>query len=804
MIKNLLLSACMASAMTFAADAQQVNLQSMASLEKPVSLQQEKSALSVKLLNGRVLESKQVAKGLMLQKVQTADGLIIKRLAGANANTKIDPKSVKKGAPSRETSDDVTLDEGFEGWDGATEGWLPDGWSIQSNTGEIQTNTPINWTVGDAVLYMPTPIDNYYAISYYDDETKDEWLISPVVDVPDSPKLYYKAYVAPAFLFQLTDETVDWDSYEFIEKKMAANVQVLVRAEGEEEWTVVKDYFEEYNNLNLSLYDLFNLEPTDLEPFAIDLTEFKAVYKDKRIQVAFRYYGADGNTVLLDNISVSNPSLEASYSWPLGTQFFGLSSDWVAYPKSITVNPVNVPLTWSNTTEDYTADFTWEYDDPITAERMTVNTTDLTLTYVPDYSSDFSCRNNVFFTPKLIATAAGSAPGHAQSYDYCQFGGKAEWDQSGNLFNFGLSPFNWTSEGFNIMVVDDFWKERQKIEDRIYEQQDYSIPIFGYNQYVDQYWTYYTFQGDEGEGDGVKMTGILNYYYTHEAPIVISGAWIHAEGQIGADAEFTLDIIPLDDDSGEMRTPIATATCKGSDMIMDEGDMRDYYTIPFTFAEPVVLSQMDCESYVVRLSGFNDPDNVTWFAPYQSVLDNPDGYALGWIQKDITFNGETTTSLSAVATYTGLQSFDIVLDAAYPWLDCETSEVAISGSDESVVELGSYYDGSEFAVTLADGTALPEWLSVTADGRYGNTKAYFAATGSTAAECDVKIAAPGVAKVFHVSYDGTSAVNGINAAGNTTITEAFDAMGRPVAIDSDAKGIYLLRNSDGSVKKIIR
>ena len=61
-----------------------------------------------------------------------------------------------------------------------------------------------------------------------------------------------------------------------------------------------------------------------------------------------------------------------------------------------------------------------------------------------------------------------------------------------------------------------------------------------------------------------------------------------------------------------------------------------------------------------------------------------------------------------------------------------------------------------------------------------------------------------VAKVFHVSYDGTSAVNGINAAGNTTITEAFDAMGRPVAIDSDAKGIYLLRNSDGSVKKIIR
>lgn len=786
MIKNLLLSACMASAMTFAADAQQVNLQSMASLEKPVSLQQEKSALSVKLLNGRVLESKQVAKGLMLQKVQTADGLILKRLVDANANKKIDPKSVKKVSPMRETSEAVTLNEGFEEWDGETEGWLPEGWSIDSNTGEIQSNTPINWIVSDAGLYMPAPIGNYYAISYFNVNTKDEWLISPVVDLPENPKIYYKAYVSPSFLFVMSEETVDWETYEFIEKRMAANVQVLVRPEGDEDWTVVKDYFEEYNNSNLSLLDLFNLEPNDLELFAIDLTE----YKGKRLQVAFRYYGADGNTVLLDDVTISNPALEASYSWPLGTQFFGLTTDWVAYPKSVTVNPVNVPLTWYNTTEDYTADFTWEYDDPITAERMNVNTTDLTLTYVPDYSSDFSCRNNMFYTPKLIASAAGSAPGSAQSYDYCQFGGKAEWDNSGKLFNFGLSTFNWTTEGFDIIVVDN--------------DMEPSIPIFGYSPDVDQYWTDYTFQGDEGEGDGVKMTGILNYYFTQEAPIVISGAWIHAKGQIGADADFTLDIIPLDDDSGEMTTPIASATCKGSDMIMDEGGMQNFYTIPFTFAEPVVLSQMDCLSYVVRLSGFNDPDNVTWFAPYQSTFDNPDGYALGWIEKAITYNGETNTSLSPVVYYTGLQSFDIVLDAAYPWLDCETSEVAISGSDESVVELGSYYDGSEFAVTLADGTALPEWLSVTADGRYGNTKAYFAATGSTAAECDVKIAAPGVAKVFHVSYDGTSAVNGINAAGNTTITEAFDAMGRPVAIDSDAKGIYLLRNSDGSVKKIIR
>ena len=132
---------------------------------------------------------------------------------------------------------------------------------------------------------------------------------------------------------------------------MAANLQILVRAEGDADWTVVKDYYEEYAPLQLSYMDLAYMEPTELQNEQIDLSSFKG----KRIQVAFRYYGTDGNSVVVDAVRVSNPAIEASYSWPLGTLFYGIDPNYSAFSLSLPVEPVNVPLTWFNTTEEYTA-----------------------------------------------------------------------------------------------------------------------------------------------------------------------------------------------------------------------------------------------------------------------------------------------------------------------------------------------------------------------------------------------------------------------------------------------------------------
>ena len=85
--------------------------------------------------------------------------------------------------------------------------------------------------------------------------------------------------------------------------------------------------------------------------------------------------------------------------------------------------------------------------------------------------------------------------------------------------------------------------------------------------------------------------------------------------------------------------------------------------------------------------------------------------------------GETRTSLSPTAYYTGYHSFAIVLDAAYPWLDASTNEVMLPSTGKADVALGSYYDGSQLSATQADGSPLPEWLSVELSGRYGDAKA---------------------------------------------------------------------------------
>lgn len=742
-------------------------------------LSTKQSACELKTLSTdvKVVGKKSLAKGVTMQVVENQEGITFKRIV-SNRQNSINPR-LKKSLKAQSTSSAIALSEGFEGYDG-TDTWQPEGWATESKGTPIESDHIEAWLVSTAMQYAPEPIGSYYNVIYYSVEEKEEWLISPQVTLTEHPMLYYHAYVSPLFLFNLNN--VDWDAYEFTSKEPAANLQILIKAEGDAEWTVIKDYYEEYKDYTLQ--ELFSIEdPSNLEKFSIDLS----AWASKKAQIAFRYFGTDGNTMMVDNVTLSEPSLEAKYSYPLGTLFYGMSKDWSAMTLSLPMLPVGEELYWYNTSEDYDVDCEWQYHDWATNDIATTNTTDLAATYYPDYTSEFTCRNNTYDSPKLTISKEGAAPGEFSRYSYFQAGGRAEWKISGDIKVFGMLPFDINTEGFDIAVVDNDMKP--------------AIPIYGYSEDVDAFWTNYTFQGQEEEGEGVKLTGIFNYYYTMAQPLVISEAWIPAKGQIGENALFTLDIIPLDDE-GVMLDPIATATCKGSDMTMEEGGSQNFYTIPFKFNTPVVMSQDVCFSYIIRLSGFNDPENVTYFAPYQSSQDHPDGYALGWIEKMITMNGETRSSLSPMAYYSGYQTFAINLDAAYPWLDAEKNEVNIDATGMAEVALGSYYDGAELTATQADGSALPEWLNATISGRYNNAKVEFTASADKAATCDVKIAGPGVSQIITVNT-GSSSLNSI-ANDEAEVVNVFNVSGQQISGDLPA-GLYIVRDSNGKVsKKIVK
>ena len=731
--------------------------------------------LVVKNQNVKVLSSKKLAKDVVLQLVENENGLITKRLV-TNRNKTVNPRLAK--APKAEAnSTGISLQEGFEGSDG-TETWQPEGWSVESKGEPFESDHTESWVVKTQIPYSPAPKGNYYEVIYFSVDNKNEWLCLPTVTLTEHPMLYFYGYIDPVFLFDLN--YVDWDAFEFTEVKPSANLQILIKEEGGTEWTVIKDFFEEYKNTPLS--DLFNMSPEDLQKFSIDLAEWAG----KKVNIAFQYEGADGNTMMLDDIIISEPSLEARYSYPVGTLFFGLDKDFSALSLSMPLLPVGEELVWYNTSDDYEAEIEWQYHDWATNNILTTNTTDLSAVYHPDYTSDFTCRNNNYNSPILTISKAGAAPGEYSRYKYFQAGGRAEWMENDELYQYHLLPFDINTEGFNIVGVDN--------------DMDAAIPIYGYSKDVDAFWTNYTFKGQEEEGEGVKMTGIFNYYFTMTQPLVINNAMVWAKGQIGENALFTIDIIPLSEE-GEMLDAIATATCKGSDMIMMEGGSQNFYSIPFVFSQPVVMSQDVCASYIVRLSGFNDPENVTYFAPYQSILDHPDGYALGWIEKSITMNGETRSSLSPIAYYTGYQSFAIGLDAEYPWLDADVNEVNIGADGKAEVTLGSYYDGSALTATQADGSELPSWLSAGITGRYNNAKVEFTATSSVSDQCDVKISGPGVSQI--ISVKASSALNTIKSD-NSQAADIYNISGQQVKGDLNS-GLYIVRHSDGSVsKKIVK
>ncbi|MBP3299514.1 MAG: choice-of-anchor J domain-containing protein [Muribaculaceae bacterium] len=683
-------------------------------------------------------------------------------------------------APSRADASATVLSESFESATGSS--WLPQGWTIQSKGEE---SSP--WTVGDATqLYVTGQDGNYSIFVNYTDQTADELLITPSVStIDDGMALSFLYNVDPVYMYSL--DNLDFDTMDWVgEKTVAYTLRVLASTDDGNTWETLLDMaeLERYKSMSYTEAAQYGFG-TVLEPFSVDVSKFAG----KNVKFAFEYYGADGNSGVLDKIQIGYPSLNAQYCYPFSTLYYGMDRDLGNINFSVGIVPVYTPLTWYNLSEgnpDATS-YSWAYHGPDN-EQGSAEGDELTLTYHTDYTSDFSTRNNLYSSPELTASAPKSTAGTYKYLDYFQAGGVPEMllknsdTNESELVNFGMATFDINTDGIDITVGDD----------------EKSSPIFGYNENVDKYWTDYTFNGDDEEGDYVHLEGIFNYYVAPEAPMVIKGGWVHAKGNgIYPDQEFKLEIIPLDEE-GVMTQPIATASCMGADVKVVAGEgVQDFLTVCFEFDEPVVVSNADFDAYVVRFSGFRDCG--LYFAPFQSAESNYAGMALGWIDKEISMGGEVRTSQTPVKNYTGkAQSFAIMLDSYYPWLEGEeTVEIGEDGRAE--LPLDSYYSVSDLNF---DGA--PAWLTAGFSGtRYGDVKLLLKSTSEKADEGTLTLSSHGVKKTIRIKTAAVSSVNAVGVA-DRVVKEIFTAAGQRVA-DMSAPGIYLIRYTDGSVsRKIVK
>lgn len=676
------------------------------------------------------------------------------------------------------------LFESFEGWDGTTPDWTPDGWTVEMK-GEVER--PQSWTPSAMSPYLPAPTDGqyYYGISFADDQ-QDEWLISPTVEIKENMVLSFDAYIDPVYLFSL--ENVDWDTGMFIgDKEVAATLQIWAQAEGEE-WMMLHDYADDY--MDMTLEELYMQTPTNLIRKTVSL----APVAGKNARIAFRYVGLDGNTMFLDAVAISMPVLEGvCYMEPFSALYWGFdrSANLSSTAVGIAQYPVFAPLTWTNISDCDEADFTWVYDDPdMPGAFMTDNDPyELTVAYKPDYSSAATKKNNFKNPPTLNASAPGAAPAaFSAPYLYFQAGGKAEITfNDGSEFDGSLLPFCYQDLGLTFITCEDS------------EAGMGSIPVFGYdeNKFVDSYWLKYSLNGQAPtETDYSRLTAFGNLFMPSDAPLVVNGLTLYAFGQIEPEAELTATIYGL---NAEMRndfstfTKIASAVCKGSDIIASIPDAKYYIVLPFDFDEPVVLKATEEHpAYMIFIENFRG-EGVKYFAPLQS--SKPDVVNWGYIMNDIDLEAHTGrppyTNIKPMVykpdidgdTYADpMAAFAIGMNAEYPWLTCDTESVDFVG--ETSVLLGSYYDGNKLTVET------PEGIQATVSGRYDECVLTLQADEAT--EGTVTVSGPGVEVSIAVKAE-KAGIHEVEAGDSLNGTDdIYDLQGRRVM--NPRSGIFLRAN----------
>lgn len=688
------------------------------------------------------------------------------------------------------------LYESFEGWDGVTPDWVPEGWTVDKK-GDTEADGHESWDVCAAATgFLPDPADGkYYAGINFSTVAQDEWLITPEVTVEQDMQLTYWLYLEPFFLFNL--DNFDFDAYDWVgERKVAATLQVWVQPEGGE-WEMIHDYFDDYSSYSATA--LIYASPQGLEK----KTESLAKFAGKKVKVGFRYVGTDGNTMLIDAVGVGYPSLDGiSYMDPFHTLYWGFdgSTDMGTVNGAIAQYPVYSPLTWTNTTYNDDATYSWSYCDPVTAAWTTDNDPDeLTVTYIPDYSSATSKRNNWFYPPVLNASAPGASPGSFSApYTYFQAGGMFEmkFNNGTEIDDGDLIPFNFNNVGIGVTNIDDP------------EIGDMALPVFGHNSNTDQYWLNYSLNGEEAaEGDYARLVGVGNMFFASEAPLVVNGVTAYGLGKVGADVVFTIEIHRINaefEKNPENPDVMARATCKGSDILTADPASNSTLVIPFTFEEPVVLkTDENTGAFFICLKGFNAP-GVEYFAPYQSVIDDPNNLGLGYMLKEIniaaTGRGKYTSMPALSYKENGdyvdpYVSFAIGLNAEYPWLTCEETEVAVPTDGSAIqVPLGSYYNGNQLTVEASD------CLEATVSGRYDECVLSVKQTkSSTDSQGSVKISGPGVELTLPVKL--AAGIIGVGTDSQSTISAVYDLSGRCIEPAQAKTGVYVVKYTDGTVAK---
>jgi len=637
------------------------------------------------------------------------------------------------------------LSESFETGLSTADTWLPEGWELRKSS-DLLTFRQTWYVDTPDVLLSICPDGSKCLCMEGNQGYRNEWVLSAPFGSGDDLFLSFRLFFDPVYLFRIDAEHVDYDTYEFIYKEKAVDLEVwLQKPDG----SSTQLYSLTDNFRNYTLQDLLDaLPPSDMMPVTVSLRD---VDVPDGSRVAFRYVGSKGSYMYVDRVEVKNEEpqpLPSAYSHPKSILYWGYDSSATGHLSGtqVAVFPVHVPLCWtaSNLTEEISC--TWSYIDPTTHGSKVATGNSISLEYYPDNSSDLTRRNN-WYEPHIIQF---TFPSDQQFLPYnggveqFQMGGKAEYLFGSESRVYGLLPFN------------PYIDETQSLDNQ----------------------------------QPVRPTAVANIMYAPDSPLIIDGLWVNLRGYASGSSQFTASVCGVKPNGlPDMDNVFTTSSADFFDVTQDGStDREGHVTIPFKFDIPAVICSDITERYAIVIEGLTSSEKVLSPVVSKQNLSQHNGYSC--LQCEI---GENYSIIEP-------SMFAINMDCCYPWLTAPNNEVTLNSEvSDAIIKLDSYYPAADLLFSMPDGSDLPSWLHVWAEGRYDNARVHISVDETYATEkLEFIVHAPGVSLTVYVNKQ--LCIHGITP--DYQDIEYYSIDGIKVK-DIESPGVYIVRRKHGKSEIVL-
>lgn len=785
-----------------------------------------KTAVTLRMNDkSNVVASKQLKDGSSIDLVRGNDGHLYKVLnRSLRASDKIAQSKSRINAPAVMKADEnATLFEGFESYEGLTSrGWIPEGWSQESKTNPPHVapegkGTCLVWeaTKGDGFTsaYSGTYVErvqvsmaDFTADPITFAEQQDEWLITKAITPKTGDYLTFQLYYSPCFT--LLDETTM--------KFTAVNniLEVLVTTDDGKTWEKVWDVLDDARSYTVDeLWDDGSSFVRPYHPMLVNISK----YVGKNIKIAFRYYGINGESMMLDDVKVGEATPTAAATAPNAVFPIGLSldgynlSDGSGNVLNLALAPYKTSLEWTNVSPAFES-CTWTYPD----EEGNETTSSSKNLEAPEYG--FA----QYDAPSLVTKIGSKTSDAAKLYDAVQYGGSVMIRNGDSYLSFDAAMYD-----LNRLVS---------------KKAKFSLArdgVFGMGATSDATWNQLL------KTEGMKVTGMGMFIPQPAAPYTLSSAnavVYYTAGKLTDKSQLKATVYKVEDDGSF--TAMAEGYCSPSEIY--KADDKSYPKAVFYFEREIDGLPTQAELFVdypiviqfsANLAEGEEFDFVNAFDSAPKEVENNVYVFFNDASGTRKMIDTTALSFEDGSAAAGLYAS---FDATYSWLRSDEDAFEAKPAGESkTFDLDSYYNlvnskgenlatatgeglGDWYTVSFANGSdtepakmtvtvnALPEGTDVRSSyfdvEVFGMMKRFYVAQHSEAGVSDLAVSAT---KAFVnggnivVSSPKATRVAVYNVAGQKVAEQAFAGKATIKASDF-AKGIYVLKFNDNTVLKLTK